>query len=284
MSKSGARFIAIAAMAIGVCCAPAPAAVHAQSYTAVASGPSQDRPTVDISDPSLWSTSYAGPETDSNDWGILAPKSGGPTDAALQSQLSQYGWTYPTSLPAIHQTRMSRCSDAQMHAWINKYARRFAVERSLIYAMIFQESRCNPYAVSSAGAVGLMQLMPQFGAIDALEYLTGVKSRGPVDKDLLIDPQTNILLGIAYLRVLIDQFNAVPKGEARDRVVLAAYNWGPARVAPRLPVFGPDKDPATVAQLWTDRIPIFEPRDYVTRVTLYKSYLDDVMTHPERKL
>ena len=86
---------------------------------------------------------------------------------------------------------------------------RFALARGLIHSVIHHESDYDPAAVSHAGAVGLMQLMP-----DTAREL-GVVCR--------TDPRGNILGGSRYLRELYDRFGSWP-------LALAAYNAGPARV------------------------------------------------------
>jgi soluble lytic murein transglycosylase-like protein len=85
------------------------------------------------------------------------------------------------------------------------------VDAALIHAVIFVESQYNPAARSPAGAIGLMQLMPD----TAKRY--GVKD--------LLDPEQNIRAGAAYLRDLMALFG-------NDlRLVLAAYNAGEEAVA-----------------------------------------------------
>jgi soluble lytic murein transglycosylase-like protein len=85
-------------------------------------------------------------------------------------------------------------------------ALRYGVHPDLVYAMAAVESNFDPRAVSSKGAQGLMQLMPdtaaRFGATD------------------LFDPVENVLAGVRYMRHLLDMFG----GDAR--LALAAYNAG----------------------------------------------------------
>ncbi len=86
----------------------------------------------------------------------------------------------------------------------------FGVDPALVEAIIANESGFDPYARSSAGARGLMQLMPQTAA-----------ALGVDDPD---DPAQNVRGGTRYLRSLLDRFGDV-------RLAVAAYNAGPAAVA-----------------------------------------------------
>jgi soluble lytic murein transglycosylase len=93
----------------------------------------------------------------------------------------------------------------------------FEIPRNLIAAIIFNESRFNPPAVSRAGASGLMQLMPATAR--------GVAKRiGMTDytDSKIFDPDVNIRLGSAHLKFYWDLYN-------RDiDSILVAYNAGPA--------------------------------------------------------
>lgn len=85
----------------------------------------------------------------------------------------------------------------------------FALPPGLLDALVWTESRYNPFAISKAGAVGLGQLMP--GTARDL----GVTNR--------YDPQANIFGAARYLRQMIDKFGMV-------HLALAAYNAGPRSV------------------------------------------------------
>lgn len=97
-------------------------------------------------------------------------------------------------------------------AHIAEASHRFGVPTALIRAIMRKESAGDVRAVSSAGARGLMQIMP-----GTWDYL---RARWSLGRDPF-DPRDNILAGTAYLRELYDRFGSPG--------FLAAYNAGPAR-------------------------------------------------------
>lgn len=106
-------------------------------------------------------------------------------------------------------------------------ARMVGIEPELLAAVVQAESGFRPDAVSTAGAIGLAQLMPQTAAG------LGVDPH---------DPEENLLGGARYLRAQLDRFGAVD-------LALAAYNAGPGRV---VDAGGVPRIPETVAYL--DRV------------------------------
>jgi len=150
-------------------------------------------------------------------------------------------------------------------AYITEAASRFSVPASWIRAVMRAESAGDVRAVSSAGAMGLMQIMPQTWADLRVRHRLGTDP---------FDPRANILAGAAYLREMHDRFGSPG--------FLAAYNAGPGRyeehlatgwelpeetqafVAVLAPLVGGERaDGAIVAgtdpQSWT-RAPIFIAR------------------------
>ena len=126
---------------------------------------------------------------------------------------------------------------------------RYALPRGLVYAVMRQESGFRPDVRSPAGAVGLLQLMPQTAERAARELAL----EHTVER--LTQVQHNLELGAYYLKRLLDNF---------DRTVvlaLASYNAGPHAVGRWLAGSdGLDLD------TWVARIPYGETRNYVMRV------------------
>ena len=109
------------------------------------------------------------------------------------------------SLPILAQGPAAQLPYARV---VDEAAARYGVDPLLVHAVIAVESRHRPDAVSSAGAQGLMQLMPRTA-----------RMLGVVDP---FDPRANVEGGVAYLRRLGDEFGTV--------LALAAYNAGPGAV------------------------------------------------------
>lgn len=109
--------------------------------------------------------------------------------------------------------RLTDCgrNPAEFEPAIDKYARQYGVDKSLVKAVIRAESGYNPNAVSRVGAQGLMQLMP--------------KTAQDLKVADCFNPSENIRGGVRYLRFLLDTF----KGDVS--LALAAYNAGLSRVA-----------------------------------------------------
>ena len=117
------------------------------------------------------------------------------------------GWEEPKSRIAIKDLAKNK---EKYGATIDQYARFFQLPSSLLHAVITAESAYDPEAVSKAGAVGLMQLMPE----TARRY--GVANRR--------NPTENISGGTRYLRDLLKMFNN------NLVLALAAYNAGEGAV------------------------------------------------------
>jgi soluble lytic murein transglycosylase len=101
---------------------------------------------------------------------------------------------------------------------VRGHARQYDLDAALLAAVIYRESKFDPDARSSSGAIGLMQLLPDT-AQGIAQYTGG--SRFEVDD--LYDPEINVRYGSFYLRRLLQKYDDV-------RLALAAYNAGQANV------------------------------------------------------
>lgn len=127
-------------------------------------------------------------------------------------------------------------------------------EHALVMAVTYQESRFNPTAQSSAGAMGLMQLRPLTAAEEAEKL--GIAHK----ESKLFDSQHNLLLGSSHLSRLLDSF------EHSYILTLAAYNAGPTPVRRWLTNFGDPRLKEIDIIDWIELIPYSQTRDYVMRV------------------
>lgn len=124
------------------------------------------------------------------------------------------GLALPTPACAAPQPKpaIGCAANAPYDGAIERAAQRFAMSPALIRAVIAAESAGKVFAVSSKGAMGLMQLMPA--------TYRELRDRHGLGTDPF-DPCDNILAGTAYLRALLDRYG--------DPGFLAAYNAGPGR-------------------------------------------------------
>ncbi len=129
------------------------------------------------------------------------------------------------------------------------------VERPLVLAMTRQESAFDRDAVSSAGARGMMQLMPATAShIAKALHMPFSESR------LLKDPHYNIIIGRHYLDGLLGDFSG------SYVLAIAAYNAGPSRVRQWIRDYGDPRAKNADVVDWIESIPLGETRNYVQRV------------------
>ena len=161
------------------------------------------------------------------------------------------GW-HDRALMAVLGTKEGGALDILFPTPYSEYVKRVAstydVEREFVYAVMRQESRFITDIRSSAGAVGLMQLMP------ATARQMGKELGISVPRWKLIQGELNIKLGVKYLNHVLSRFD--------NNLVLAAaaYNAGPSRVKKWI------ADAPMDADVWVETIPFDETRDYVRAV------------------
>lgn len=140
------------------------------------------------------------------------------------------------------------------------------LQPQLIYSVMRQESLYRPDATSSAGARGLLQLLPETARRTARAW----KRPRPTADDLF-EPDVAVTLGAAHLRNLLDRFGG------QMIVALAAYNAGPNAAARWLP------GRALEADVWIENIPYNETRGYVQRILWHQVVFNWLATgEPQR--
>ena len=143
-------------------------------------------------------------------------------------------------------------------ATIRREAASNRLDPAWVAGEIRAESVFDPRARSGANAMGLMQILPGTGA--AVARRMGLQWGGA---DSLYDPDTNITLGTAYLREMLDKYGGQPYQ------AIAGYNAGPAPLQ-RWQSQRPGMDP----DFWIETISYKETRDYVARVLAFSVLYD----------
>jgi soluble lytic murein transglycosylase len=143
-------------------------------------------------------------------------------------------------------------------ATIRREAAKNRLDPAWVAAEIRAESVFDPDARSGANAMGLMQVLPGTGMEVARRL--GLPWGGAQS---LYDPDTNIVLGTAYLRQMLDKYGGKPY------FAIAGYNAGPAPLQ-RWQSQRPGMDP----DFWIETISYKETRDYVARVLAFSTLYD----------
>jgi peptidoglycan lytic transglycosylase len=129
------------------------------------------------------------------------------------------------------------------------------VEPCVVYSIVRQESAFNPRVVSSANAIGLMQVTPDAGRDTAKRVNIAFNRRRLAD-----DVVYNAQLGTAELG------NDLASWRGSYILAFVAYNAGPRRAREWIAQYGDPRDPKVDPIDWIERIPISETRNYVERV------------------
>jgi len=113
--------------------------------------------------------------------------------------------------------------DVDLARDIMSLAEEYGFDKELVFSVIQTESSFRQEAVSPVGAIGYMQVMPA----TARHYQPGITVEG------LFDRETNIRIGLSYLRDMLDEFGTIERA-------LVAYNAGPSRARRILDKHGTD--------------------------------------------
>ena len=160
--------------------------------------------------------------------------------------------------------------------FVQQYAKRFGVSENLVYAIIKTESNFNQFAVSNAGAYGLMQIVPKSAGRDAYRHAKG-KTITP-SKSYLFNARNNIELGTAYLNIIDKKYlGGINNPISREYCVISAYNTGSGNVLKtfstnrnRAKTIINSKPPLEVYKKLRKSLPYAETRRYLQKVVEYK--------------
>jgi peptidoglycan lytic transglycosylase len=129
------------------------------------------------------------------------------------------------------------------------------VERSVVYSIVRQESAFNSRVVSSANAIGLMQVTPAAGRDTAKRFNVSFDQHR-----LMADVAYNAQIGTAELG------NDIASWRGSYILAFVAYNAGPRRAKEWIEQYGDPRNPKVDPIDWIERIPISETRNYVQRI------------------
>ncbi|HIF9293569.1 TPA: membrane-bound lytic murein transglycosylase MltC [Photobacterium damselae] len=188
----------------------------------------------------------------------------------LQSKPFKYGTAYYVQIDMVGDHLEQR--EYQYADLIKRASKQYGIDEDLIYAIVKTESSFNPFAVSHAGAYGLMQVIPKTAGADVFNL---VKNKlGIPTKEYLFDPANNIDTGTAYFYILKNRYlKNVQHPTTKHYTMISAYNGGTGGV---LATFDPDRDramnqinqlnPDQVYWALTNKHPKEEARRYLQKV------------------
>lgn len=154
---------------------------------------------------------------------------------------------------------------------VRQASKQYGIDISLILGIMEVESSFNPYAVSYANAIGLMQVVPRTAGRD---IFARKGYGGQPDRDYLYDPKQNIDAGTMYLTILRDEYlDGITNPTSKRYAMISAYNSGAGAV---LRVFDRDKweaidrinnlSPDAVYRILTTAHPSSQARNYLLKV------------------
>jgi len=178
---------------------------------------------------------------------------------------------YSARLYDLEQKRAEEKADYERRVWrttiknrdiITKHAAQYAVHPAYVAAIILNESSYDPYAVSSADARGLMQLLPSTGEWIAPKI--GI-SKNDYTADILYDPDINVHMGAWYISYLCQKYDGDPI------LIACAYHAGAGNVDNWIKNYSTDGKTLTYEQ-----IPYDNSRSYARKVVnSYAIYLEN---------
>lgn len=173
----------------------------------------------------------------------------------------QWGWYSQAVLSSVG-TPASRDLDLRFptgyQPTVERWANHHGLDPSWVFATIRQESAFMQGVRSSAGALGLMQLMP-----GTARYVAKRLGRASPSRSALLTPGVNVELGTTYMADLMTRFSRSPV------LASAAYNAGPARSRRWQP-----RNQSLDADVWIENVPFRETRGYLRRVLAYTVLYD----------
>ena len=205
------------------------------------------------------------------EWSALSARLDPSQRAAAAYLIAELGWVDQSIMAAnsaeLHDDLSLRFPTPYTPLFA-KESRASGVPISFLYGIARQESAFGATARSSAGALGLMQLMPATAAMTA----RNMGDAAPITASLF-KPEVNIRIASRHLAELLERFDG-------NRVlVAAAYNAGPHRVDRWL-----RERPARPADVWIENIPFAETRDYVKNVMAFSYIYGQRLGHPTQFL
>lgn len=153
-----------------------------------------------------------------------------------------------------------------------EHGRRYGVDPLLMMGIMRQESRYQATAVSHAGAVGLVQVMPRTGA--KVAALLGEGRYSPAD---LVDPATNLRYGVYYLSLLLKRF------DGHFPLAVASYNGGPHNMSRWLRPWL-ERGETIETDAFVEQIEYDESRDYVKKVSAFYATYAELYGPPGARL
>jgi soluble lytic murein transglycosylase len=146
---------------------------------------------------------------------------------------------------------------------VSRHSSRNKLEPSFTFAIARRESSFMPDAYSSAGALGLMQMLPSTARFIA---------KKKIKRNKLFTANTNVQYGTDYLKYLLKRV------DGNEVIAAAAYNAGITRVKKWLKT-----DKPLPADIWIETIPYKETREYVKSVMAYRQIYSNLLGNQENK-